>query len=107
VLALSAEDGMRALLVNELRQYFRCSIEACTPDEFVANPERGIGALVVTPPGHVPKIKPALKPGHVPVPITYSPADPVLEEVRRLQKPSLIGIASISDYFLGMARGVL
>jgi len=107
VLALSAEDGMRALMLSELRQRFKCSIESCTPDELLLNPEKGIGAVVVTPPGHIPKIESSLAPGHLPVPIRYSSAATVIEKVRLLQKPSLIGIASISEYFLGMARGVL
>ena len=107
VLALSAEDGMRSLMLSELRQRLKCSIKSCSPDELLASPEKGIGAVVVTPPGYIPKIKSALAPDHLPVPIRYSSAAAVIQEVRRLQRPSLIGIASISEYFLGMARGVL
>lgn len=107
LLALSGDQGMRVLFLNELRQRFRCPVEACAPDELVANPGKGIGALVVTPAGHIPKIQAALTPGHSPVAVTYSAADALIEEVRCLRKPSLIGIVSISDFFLGMARGVL
>jgi len=107
LLAVSVDEGMRILYRNELRQRFQCSVEVCTPDDLVANPDKGIGALVVSPPGYIPKIHSSLAPDRPPIPITYSAADALLEEIRRLQKPSLIVIVSISEYFLGMARGVL
>ncbi len=107
LLVVSEDNGMRALYLNELRGCCKCQMESCTPGELVTNPERGIGALVVSPPGHIPKLKPVLGPGRLPVPLTYSAADTLVEEIRRLRKPSLIAIVSISEYFLGIARGVL
>lgn len=107
LLALSADEGMQILFMNELRQHFKFSVEVCTPDELVASPEKAIGALIVSPPGHIPKIQNMLPSKRAPIPITYSAADNLVEEIRRLKKPSLIVIASISDYFLDVAQGVL
>ena len=107
LLVLSDEAGMRMLLQNELGQRFKCRVEACTPAELLASPERTIGAVVVSPQGHVPKVRSVLPAGRPAVEIAYSPADEHLEAVRRLQKPSLIAIVSISQYFLVMARAVM
>jgi DNA-binding transcriptional regulator YhcF (GntR family) len=107
LLVLSGDEGMRKLFLSELRECFECPVEVCTPDDLVANPDRGIGALVVSPPVHIPTIQPVLARDRAPVSITYSPGDDLIEEIRRLQKPALIAIVSISEYFLGMARGVL
>jgi DNA-binding transcriptional regulator YhcF (GntR family) len=107
LLVLSAEEGMRTLFLSELRQRLECPVEVCTPDDLLANPEKGIGALVVSPPGHMAKFQSVLARDRPPIPITYSAADNVIEEIRRLKKPALIAIVSISEYFLGMARGVL
>ena len=48
----------------------------------------------------LPKNRPAM-------PILYSEAQEQLELVRRLEKPSLIAVVSVSQFFLDMARGVL
>ena len=41
------------------------------------------------------------------IPVTYSSAEEHLATIRRLAQPSLIVVASISEYFLEMACGVL
>ena len=66
-----------------------------------------IGALVVSPPGHIPKIAGLFPPERPAVPITYSSADPHLDLIRGLDRPSVIALVSISKYFLKTARAVL
>ena len=107
LLVLSDDAGMRMLLPTELKQRFDCPVDACTPDELLSNPERAIGALVVSPQGHVPRIRSVLPAGRPALAITYSPADEHLQAIRRLEAPSLIAVVSVSQYFVEMARGVL
>jgi hypothetical protein len=63
--------------------------------------------VVVSPKGHILRVRSVLPAGRPAVEITYSPADEHLEAVRRLQRPSLIAIVSVSQYFLVMARALL
>jgi DNA-binding transcriptional regulator YhcF (GntR family) len=107
LLVLSDDAGMRMLLPRELNQRFECPVEACTPGELLSSPERIIGALVVSPQGHIPRIRSALAAERPAVAITYSSADEHLQAIRRLQAPSLIAVVSVSQYFLELARGVL
>jgi DNA-binding transcriptional regulator YhcF (GntR family) len=107
LLVISNDAGMRMLLPKELKLRFKCRVEACAPAELLSNREWTIGAVVVSPQGHLPKLRSVLPAGRPAVEIAYSPADEVLNAVRRLQTPSLIAIVSVSQYFLDMARALL
>ena len=107
VLVLSNDAGMRLLLPAELKQKFGCRVEAFAVEELISDPELMMGALVVSPPGHIPKIAGLLPPERPAIPITYSPADPHLDLIRCLDHSSLIALVSISGYFLKTARAVL
>lgn len=107
ILVLSDDAGMRVLLSMELKQRVGCPVEARAVEELVSGPALLIGALVVSPPGHIPKIAGLLPPGRPPVPITYSSADPHLDLIRGLDQSSLIALVSVSAYFLKTARALL
>lgn len=107
LLVLSDDAGMRMLLPKELRQRFTCRVDACAPDELLSNPERVLGALVVSPQGHIARIRSVLSPERPPIAIGYSPADEHLAAIRRLRASSLVAVVSVSRYFLEMARGLL
>ena len=107
VLVLSDGSGMRLLLSMELKQRFGCPVEARPVEEPASDPELMIGALVVSPPGHIPKIAGLLPPDRPPVPITYSSAERHLHLIRGLERSSLIALVSVSRYFLKTARAVL
>ena len=107
VIVVSDDAGMRVLLPIELNQRFGCPVEACTVAELASDPELMIGALVVSPAGHIPKIAGLLRPERPAVPITYSSADPHLDLIRGLERSSAIALVSVSEYFLKTARAVL
>lgn len=107
LLVLSEDVGMRMLLPMELKQRFDCTVDTCTPDALRSRPERSIGALVVTPQGHLSRIRTVLTPEHPVVAITYSSVDAHLEAIRQLKTPSLIAVVSVSPYVLETARGLL
>jgi DNA-binding transcriptional regulator YhcF (GntR family) len=107
LLVLSDDAGMRLLLPKELSGRFACRVDACSPAELLLQPERGVGALVVSPPGHIPGIRSVLSPERPAIAIAYSPADEHLAVIRRLTKPSFVAVVSVSRYFLQMARRLL
>ncbi len=107
ILVLSADSGMRVLFRMELREALNYAVESCSPDELAANPGLAIGALVLSAPGPMRAVVSMLPKDRSAIPIIYSPADQHVEMVRSLQRPSMIALVSISEYFLQTARGVL
>ena len=107
ILVLSADSGMRVLFQMELKETLKYAVESCSPDELAANPGLAIGALVLSAPGHMRAVVSMLPKDGSAIPIIYSPADQHVEMVRGLQRPSMIALVSISEYFLQTARGVL
>jgi hypothetical protein len=61
---------MRMLLPKELKERFECPVDVCTPGDLLANPERSVGALVVSPQGHIPRVQSVLPPQRRPIAIT-------------------------------------
>ena len=107
ILALSIDAGFRVLFRMELTDALGCPVETCPPEKLVENPGLAIGALVLSPPGLMPEVVSTLPKDRPIVPITYSHADEHVALVRNLDRSSLIAVASISEYFLQTARGVL
>ena len=111
VLIVEDEAGMRRLLRQELSHMLpSLTVEAISPDKLVENPDSVIGALVVTLPGRVWNLvagNPALLPrGHPLLPIEPSGIDALLDHIRELAQASVIGVASISQEFLRLARAL-
>jgi len=107
LLVLSDDPGMRLLLPTELGERFSCPVEACAPGDLRANANRTVGALVISPPGHIPAIRTVLPRERPPIAITYSSGDWHLEAIRQLTTPSMIAIVSVSRYFLEMGQRLL
>lgn len=107
LLVISDDPGMRDVLPTELKAHFDYRVDTCSPGDLLSKPELAAGALVISPQGHIPQIRPALPRERPVVPITYSSADPHLESMGRLTTPSVIAVVSVSAYFIQMACGVL
>ena len=107
LLLVEREAGMGVVLRVELRQRFSFPIDWCTAHELQSNRDRALGALVLSPPGLLPKVEPLLSAERPAIRIVYASADEPLERIRQLAQPSLIVVASVSGYFLEMARAVL
>ena len=107
ILVLSADSGMRVLFQMELKETLQYDVESCSPDQLAANPGLAVGALVLSPPGSMREAVSILPKDRSPIPIVYTPADQHVELVRGLQRPSLIALVSISEYFLRTARGIM
>jgi len=107
VLVVSKRPGIRLLSSVEVRQRLGVPVEACSPDELAADPRRATGALVLSSPGALPQVERVLPVEHPLIRIRYAPPDPEIERIRALLEPSVIVIASVSRYFLEIARDVL
>lgn len=106
ILVVEEEPELRELIRREVQDKIGRAVEACSYEELVREPGLGIGAQVFAP-GHVIKqLKPLLPPHLPPVAITYSPAEEPAALIRRLKKPSVIAIVSISPSLLKAARGL-
>ena len=86
ILIAHHDAGMRRLFEHELRAHFSCPVESCSPDELIAKPERALGALVLTPPGVLPRIAGSLPKTRPPLPAFYSDASPYLDAIRKLTR---------------------
>jgi GntR family transcriptional regulator len=106
VLVLSFDAGMRRLLKTEVEHALQCRVTVCSPQELMESPELALGALVVPPPGVLPSITEILPKDRPVVPILYSSAESHFEMIRKLARPSIVAVASVSEHFLMMARGL-
>lgn len=107
ILVVSEEAAMQQLLRIELSELQPYPIETCSTDDLAANAGLASGALIVTPPGTMPKVVSLLPKSQPAIAIVYSEAGEQLAMVRESAKPCLIAVVSISPYFLEIARGVL
>ena len=107
VLVLSTDAGMRQLLRAEVESAVECPVQACAPEELVARPELALGALVVSPPGVMPTISETLPKERPAITIVYSSAEEHFDIVRKLKKPSVVAVVSISEAFVKVACGLL
>jgi DNA-binding transcriptional regulator YhcF (GntR family) len=107
VLALSFDAGMRRLLKAEIEDALKCPVKTCSPEELISAPELTLGALVASPPGVMPAIAAILPKERPAITIQYSPAESHLEIIRNMRRPSIIVVASVSEHFLAVARGLL
>jgi len=107
ILVVTNAPGMEFLLPSELMERLRCRVEGCTSGALAGEPQRALGAVIVTPPGAVRKVRHVLAADHPVIPIRYSSAELQLQAIRNLTDPSLIAIVSVSAYFIEMSRAVL
>ena len=82
-------------------------IHTCSAADLLADPDRLLGALLVSPPGDIPTLEAVIPAERPAISMIYSSTVDQASRIRRLDHPSLIVVASISEYFLEMARGVL
>jgi hypothetical protein len=107
ILVLSLDPGMCRMLQAELENTVKFPVKNCTPEELMTSPELALGALVVSPPGVLPMITEVLPKDRPPVTVVYSSAEAHFEVVRKMTRPSIVVVVSISEVFLKIASGLL
>ncbi len=107
ILVISIDFGMRLLIQQELRQSLKFPVQECTPEALLRNPELAVHALVVGPPGAVAQVGPALSKDHPRVAVKFPNVDRYFEMIRQFNKPSVMGVVSVSELLLQTAEGIL
>ncbi len=107
VLIVEDEPGMRRLLHEELSEMLPLVVEATSPERLAENQGPVIGALVVSLPGRVWPIAQLIPRGHPLLALEPSGIDVHVNLIHQLKRASVIGVASISQVFLDMARALL
>lgn len=106
ILVVEQEEGLRAVICEEVRRTVRWPVEGCSWEHFLKEPGMAIGAQLFAPSHIVADVKLLIPPYRPAVSITYSCADAHVETIRKLKKPSVIAVASVSESLLKTARGM-
>jgi DNA-binding transcriptional regulator YhcF (GntR family) len=107
VLVVEDDPGLRRLIQEEIRAALGQQAEGCSLADLVAHPGMAIGALTVAGQYAIADVDP-LVPKSVPaIPLAYSPVDDHLELLRKLRRPSIVVVVSVSAAFLQTARSLL
>ena len=107
ILVVEDEPGLRAIIAKEVGERLEWAVEGCSLAELKANKELVVGGQVCAPTyvlgkmrGLVPRDRPA-------VAIEFADAKDSLAKIRKLEKPSVIGVVSVSQTLLNTARALL
>jgi DNA-binding transcriptional regulator YhcF (GntR family) len=107
ILVIEQDPGLRRLIENEIRDAVRFPLKGCSREELVANPGIAIGAIPVAAQHALSQVD-ALVPKHRPaISVSFASADKHLTVIRNLRAPSVIGIVSVSEAFMQIARSLL
>jgi GntR family transcriptional regulator len=106
ILVVEEEEGLCEIINKEVSECLRWPVETCSPEQFVNEPSRVIGAQVFAPNFTLEQLSSLIPPSRPGVPIIYSGADRHVELIRKLKKPSAVAAVSISESVLKTARGL-
>ncbi|MFL6426919.1 MAG: GntR family transcriptional regulator [Acidobacteriaceae bacterium] len=106
ILVVEQEPGLREVIQWEVQEQVRWPVEGCSPEQFAKEAALAIGAQVFAPSHIIEYLKPLIPLQRPAVSITYAYADEHLELIRKLTRPSIVAVASVSESLLKTARGV-
>jgi GntR family transcriptional regulator len=107
ILVVEEEEGLRSILVEEIRAAAGWPVEGCSCGELSRNPGLALGALIATPQYAIGDLK-HLVPRQFPaVALAFSGAEEQVALVRKRRQPSVIAVVSVSRQFLDTAHGLL
>ena len=107
ILVVEDEIELRGLICSEIFSRVGKMVKACSTDEFFKKPELSLGAQVVAPEHTLPSLA-SFVPLNLPcMGLEFADATEHLNLIKALDKPSVVGIASVSKTFLRTARSLL
>jgi DNA-binding transcriptional regulator YhcF (GntR family) len=107
LLLVAPERGLAELIRAEIAEVVGFEPEACSVSLLQQNPSIASGAILIVPSHFAGKVQPAVPADRIVIPISYSPADEHIAVIRKLSRPSVIGVVSVSAVFLETANGLL
>lgn len=106
VLVVAQEPGLGEIMRAEIRESLGWSAQGCSYDQFVAEPGLAIGAQVLVANHLMEHVKPLVSPSRPAIGIVYSQAAEQVGLIRKLQKPSVVAVVSVSELLLKTARSL-
>jgi DNA-binding transcriptional regulator YhcF (GntR family) len=106
ILIVEQEQGLREIIQREVQSKIDWPVEGCSLEQFVKEAGLAIGAQVFAPNHVIEGLKPLIPLERPAISIAYSRADEHVEVIRRLKKPSIVAVASVSESLLKAARGL-
>lgn len=107
ILVVEEELGLRRVIQAEIRSAVGRHVESCSLEEFIREPKLAIGAQIVALDYALPALALLLPHDRPPIPIKVASADEHIAVIRRLQEPSVVGVTSVSNVFVKIARSLL
>ena len=106
-LVVEEEPGLGEIIRQEVAVSLGCHVEVCSLDAFLREPGLAIGAQVLVA-NHLAKdLKSLVPPSRPAIGLVYGEAAEHLNLIRKLQKPSIVAVVSVSPSLLRTARGLL
>jgi GntR family transcriptional regulator len=107
VLVVEQEPGLRDIIRAEVHKSLGWSAQSCSYDELTAEPGLAIGAQVLVPQHLMENVKRLVSAARPAIGIVYSQAAEQVDMIRKLSKPSIVAVVSVSELLLKTARSLL
>lgn len=107
LLVIENEEGLRAILETEIRGHLGWPVESCSYDAFAAEPALAIGSQIVAANHLLEDVTPMVPRNRPAIGLVYAQAAEHIDLIRKLQKPSIIAVVSVSESLLRTARSLL
>jgi len=107
ILVVEEEPELQRIIHAEISSRVGKRVATCSPQELASNPRLAVGAQAAAPDYIVRTLSTLVSRDRPAVPLVFSPVDEQLDLIRKLEKPSIIGVASVSSAFLRTSRSLL
>jgi GntR family transcriptional regulator len=107
VLVVEQEPGLRDIIRVEVHERSGWSAQSCSYDAFAAEPGLAIGAQVLVAHHLLENVKPSISVVRPAIGVVYSQAAEQVDLIRKLRKPSIVAVVSVSELLLKTARSLL
>lgn len=106
LLVVEQEQALRKIMQVEIQERLGRPVEGCSLEELMKEPGLAIGAQVLAANHLVEEMKSLVSRSRPAIGIVYSRAIEQVDLIRKLQNPSIVAIASVSESLLKTARSL-
>jgi GntR family transcriptional regulator len=107
VLVVDQDAGLRDIIMAEVHESSGWLARGCSYDEFTAEPGLAIGAQVLVAQHLLDSVKPLVSSTIPAIGVIFSQAADQIDQIRKLTKPSVVALVSVSELLLKAARSLL
>lgn len=106
-LVVEQEPGLREIIRQEVADSLGWQVDGCSLDDFCNDPSMAIGAQVLGANHIMDDLKKLVPQNRPAIGLVYCQAAEHLELIRKLRKPSIVAVVSVSEGLLRTARSLL